>query len=319
MQTFLRLTAAAAVIAAPLSAIASPHAPIHYDLPEAAFVDTFTVQDFLDLEIAGGSFDQELAKAYQERSAYEASYDTKGDGNWYDATAFYNKGLVALNGGSVAPWTPEQLGVTESAGYIDAKTVAAARIMYNATVKRVNTYRNAQPGACAQLQAFYDHWLEQVRETPHYITNPDDVFAGWVSNYKACYTPTNIYGFPVNACENTNDDYRIYDNDDGANPDQRDIAEALAASLGEDEASGLLNLIDAVILVEGHASTTASDLYNERLGQCRSNFMTGLLEAAGVSSSRLVAETFGETKLEVPTGDRVEEYRNRRVVVIENP
>ncbi len=318
MQTFLRMTAAAAVVALPLGAAATPDAPIHFDLPEARFVDTFTVQDFLDLEIAGGSYTNELAKAYQERAAYEASYGTKGDGNWYDATAFYNKGLLALNGQEVQPWTPDELGVNEEFGarYIDAATIAAARIAYNATLKRVARYKSVKPAECAQLVALYDHWLEQVRETPHYITRPDAVFAGWVAAYKGCFSTEIFFGFPVNHCESTDNDFRISDEPE-SNLNERSRLEAYAASLGEDEASGLLNLIDAVILVEGHASTTASMLYNRRLGECRSSFAAGLLEAAGVDINRVTTESFGEEDLLVPTPDATEEYRNRRVEIEE--
>jgi hypothetical protein len=307
MQTFLRMIAATAVVTAPMGALASPlEAPLHHDLPEAAFFDTLTIQEFLDAEIAGGSYTNALAKAYQERSAYEASYGTAGDGNWYDATAFYNKGLLALAGNEVAPWTPEQLGVTDS----------AALIAYNATVKRVNKYKSVKPVACAQLTALYDHWLEQVRETPHFITEPDAVFVGWVAAYKGCFTPHAIYGFPVNHCENTDDDWRISD-EPAANMNQRSFAQAIATELGADEASGLLDLIDAVVLVEGHASTTASMLYNERLGTCRADFVVELMKAAGVNPDRIGKLTKGETELEVPTADSVEEYRNRRVIVDE--
>lgn len=280
-------------------------------MPGQSFADTFTIQSWLDTELPGGSYVDELAIAYQERADYEAAYSSKGDTNWYDATAFAAKSREAAAGVEVMPWDPSVLGV-------DDPTV---RLAYEATVARSQQYRDVAPAACAQLVALYDHFLEQYDEAdmsaglpPHSVTAPEDVLTAWVGAYKACYEPTSIYGFRVDHCENT--DGFIPDEPAGYG-DERSKAEALAADLGDDEASGLLTLIDAVVLVEGHASTTASRQYNRRLSECRAGFIRDLLIVAGVDEERIDTIGLGELKLEVPTRDGVEEYRNRRVVVIE--
>ncbi|MCI4665999.1 MAG: OmpA family protein [Neomegalonema sp.] len=305
MTKMIRVAAVAVLVTAPTFASANNST----FMPGQRFLDTFTIQDWLDTKLPGGDYVAELAVAYQERADYEAAYSSKGDTNWYDATAFAAKSKRAAAGEEVKPWEPSVLGVDD----------ATVRLAYEATVKRSAKYRDVAPAACAQMVALYDHFLEQYDETtgplpPHSVTAPEDVLTAWVGAYKACYTPTSIYGFRVDHCKNT----------DGFIPDEpagfgmeRTKAAALAKELGADEASGLLTLIDAVILVEGHASTTAGRRYNKKLSECRSGFIADLLITAGVSAERVEKVGLGELKLEVPTADGVEEYRNRRVVVIE--
>lgn len=314
MKRITSVAALAAVIASPMAA----NAANDNWLPGQAFEDTLTIQQWLDTELPGGSYTNELARAYQARAAYEAAYLIPGDTNWSDATAFANKSMEAASGVAVKPWAPSTLGVSDP----------TIELVYAATLKRAEKYSSIAPAACAELTALYDHMLEQFDEGTvpgsndylgpdnHSVTDFRDVLTQWVGAYKACYEPTSIYGFPVDHCENTDNDYRISD-EPAPNMNERSKAEALAAELGSDEASGLLELIDAVIMVEGHASSTASRAYNKRLSECRAGFIRDLMVVAGVKSDRLETEGYGELKLEVPTGDGVEEYRNRRAVVVE--
>ena len=309
MTMFNRLAAVAVALSLPAAAVAQND---QY-LPEQRFLDTFTIQSWLDADLPGGSYTNELARAYQERADFEAAYGRLTDGgdtNWYDATAFANKSIRAAAGEVVEPWHPSVLGVDDP----------LVLLAYEATVRRAATYRAVAPVACAQLVALYDHFLEEFDEAdgpypPHPVTDPRVVLDDWVAAYQACYEPASIYGFPVDHCENT--DGYIPDEPAGID-NQRSVAEALAAQLGADEASGLLELVEAMILVEGHASTTASRRYNRQLSECRAGFMRELLVVAGVDPARIDILAAGETVLEVQTGDGVEEYRNRRVVVDEH-
>ncbi len=310
----ITLIAAMAAIAAPTLASAAND---HW-LPGQRFEDTLTIQDWLDTELPGGSYTNELARAYQARADYEAAYSGPGDTNWSDATAFANKSMEAASGVAVQPWAPSTLGVSDP----------TIELAYRATLKRTEVYSSVAPAACAQLSALYDHMLEQFDEGTkpgsneylgpknHSVTDFRDVLTAWVGAYKACYEPSSIYGFPVDHCENTDNDRRISD-EPAPRMNERSKAEALAAELGADEASGLLDLIDSVIMVEGHASTTASRAYNKRLSECRAGFIRDLLVVAGVKAERVDTVGYGELKLEVATPDRTEEYRNRRAVVNE--
>ncbi|MEO1331523.1 MAG: OmpA family protein [Pseudomonadota bacterium] len=299
MNFFNKTIAVAGLLALPVIGIAHDG---NIELPESSFFRTFTIQSFLDQELPGGSYTNELARAYQERADYESS--NGGDANWYDATAFFAKGEAAQGGQVVQPWTPAELGLSEP----------RYQIGYDATVKRAAAFAEANPAACAQMVALYDHWLEQAREGAHSITPANAVLALWAENYQRCRGPVAIYGYPVDASQPTDNDRRIRD-EPQPNRNERSRAIALAQELGADEQSGLLDLIDAVLIVEGHTSTTAGPLYNERLSQRRAAWIRDLLVANGVSADRVQTEGKGESSLEVPTGDGVEEYRNRRSVV----
>lgn len=308
MKISLKMMAASAVFLAPAVAAAQTEYML---LPESSLADTFVIQDFLDEDLAGGSLSDELARAYRERAGYEAGYDGpgysgEGDHNWYDATAFYVKGYDAAQGGMPAPWEPRSIGVD----------VPAAHVAYKATLKRMQTYGAENPAACAQMQAYYDHYVEQLRETPHFLTAPTVMFTKWVQFYKACMGIQPIYGYPINHTHPHDEDAQIQgEPEKGRN--ERSKANALAASLGEDEATGVLDLVRAVVAVEGHTSTTASRRYNQRLSERRAAWMRELLIANGVSAARVETMGAGETELQVETADEVEEYWNRRTEISE--
>lgn len=303
MKITVKLLAAGAALFAPALAAAQTEYML---LPESDLGSTFTIQSFLDTELEGGSFSNELARAYQERADYEAAYTGEGDTNWYDATAFQEKGEAAAAGGMPAPWEPSTIGVY----------VPAAEIAYKATVKRLGLYKDENPAACAQMQAYYDHYVEQLRETPFYCTEPSVMFEKWVQFYKACQGIQPIYGFPVDWPRPTDNDRQIQD-EPQPNRNELSKAQALAASLGEDEAMGVLDLVRAIVVVEGHTSTTAPMSYNQRLSDRRAAWAGELMVANGVSAERVERLGAGETELQVETADEVEEYFNRRVEVSE--
>lgn len=272
----------------------------HADLPGASFFDTFFVEDFMNDELPGGGFSEELARAYQERTIHEASVD----GNWIHATAFYNKSRAAQAGEPVAPWDPAQLGV-------DSPVAAAA---YQATLRRAQSNAESAPAQCAQMVAYYDHWVEQLREGAASVSEPGAMFDKWSSFFKSCSAGGGaVYGFPSGSCSATNRDGRIADEPE-KNRRERAQAAAFAKELGELESAGVLDLIGASIQVDGHASRRGGAAGNQRISVCRANWMRGLLVANGVRPERITVQGFGETALEVATRDGVENYFNRRVV-----
>ena len=69
-----------------------------------------------------------------------------------------------------------------------------------------------------------------------------------------------------------------------------------------------------LINVDGYTDTTGSDQYNLDLSQRRAEAVADILVGGGVAQDRISpAKGFGETHLKVPTGDNVNEPRNRRV------
>lgn len=70
-----------------------------------------------------------------------------------------------------------------------------------------------------------------------------------------------------------------------------------------------------LIEVDGYTDTTGSDQYNLDLSQRRAESVANVLADDGVNPARLSPRGFGETHLKVPTGDNVNEPRNRRVEI----
>lgn len=288
---------------------------VEHPLPGRSLGGTFTIDRWLRTELPGGDYVAELARAYQERADYERTDKNKkkgrkGDSNWYDATAFAEKSMAAAGGTEVQPWTPAELGINEPL-LIDALTIAR-----EGTIRRAAKFRNVAPAACAQMVALLDHWMEQVREVPHSITEPDDMKIGWVRAYEGCWDPLEFYGFPVNSPSSTDNDRRISDE---PAPNLNEYSKLLAAAeeYGFDERVGLLKILQVFVIAQGHTSTTASLAYNENLGYRRATFAREIFTAAGVDPARVGRDTKGETQLKVQTPDRTEEYRNRRVVILE--
>ena len=67
--------------------------------------------------------------------------------------------------------------------------------------------------------------------------------------------------------------------------------------------------------IVGHTDTVGTREYNARLGLRRAVRVADLLAALGVDRSLLDVASHGEDELLVPTGDGVDEPRNRRVEV----
>lgn len=281
-NVFAAVAAASAFVAVTTAAQAA-------DLPGSSFLATFDAQEFLDTPLEGGSYTAELARAYQQRAAYEASYGVDGDENWYDATAFVAKGQAAAAGEEVTPWDPADLE-------LGAAELVLAR---HATIDMAAKYKDENPRACAQMVAFYDHFIEEVREKRHSITEPSAMLGEWKTAYAGCIGVRSIYGYPVTGCRPTDRKERAH-------------ANRVAADLGAAGRSGLLAAIQADLTVAGNTSTTGSEKRNERLSACRAEWIKNLMVKKGVPEGLITTVAQGETALEVATADGVEEYRNRR-------
>jgi outer membrane protein OmpA-like peptidoglycan-associated protein len=69
------------------------------------------------------------------------------------------------------------------------------------------------------------------------------------------------------------------------------------------------------ISVTGHTDTVGSPAENERLSLRRANFVADWLEDARVEAIDLTVTSHGQRNLLIPTGDGIDEPRNRRVEV----
>ena len=69
------------------------------------------------------------------------------------------------------------------------------------------------------------------------------------------------------------------------------------------------------IEVDGYTDTSGAPDKNMQVSQKRAAAVAAALEAGGVRPSRIKAQGFGETVLKIPTGDGVNEPRNRRIEI----
>lgn len=95
-----------------------------------------------------------------------------------------------------------------------------------------------------------------------------------------------------------------------------------STELVEESQSLLPKIIAAVkervsvdVSVVGHSDTTGNDAYNLRLSRQRAEAVAKVLMAQGVEAKYLEITSHGKRRLLVPTGDNVDEPRNRRVEV----
>lgn len=70
-----------------------------------------------------------------------------------------------------------------------------------------------------------------------------------------------------------------------------------------------------LIEVNGYTDTTGSADYNGKLSQARAESVANVLVDDGINAARISPRGYGETHLKIPTGDNVDEPRNRRVEI----
>jgi outer membrane protein OmpA-like peptidoglycan-associated protein len=71
----------------------------------------------------------------------------------------------------------------------------------------------------------------------------------------------------------------------------------------------------AEIDVIGHTDTMGATEYNDGLGRTRAQFVANLMAARKFERARISVQSRGERELLVPTGDNVDEPKNRRVEI----
>jgi outer membrane protein OmpA-like peptidoglycan-associated protein len=72
---------------------------------------------------------------------------------------------------------------------------------------------------------------------------------------------------------------------------------------------------DTTIVVQGHADSTGSESYNQRLSERRANSVSGYLEDFGVRGSRIDAAGYGESKPRTSNSTASGRQQNRRVEI----
>ncbi len=249
------------------------------NIPGANLGGTWTAADFLAMDLPGGDFNAELAKQYQGLAAYNATKEV----NWMDAAGYMDRSNAAAAGG-VTPWDPAALGIGGDAA-----------AMYGEVSQNIASHAAANPAACAEAQAMWDHWLEGLYQAPGGCIDVDEVKAKFDAAYAACIGVSGDYVV-----------YFGFDRSDLTSAAQGVISEVVAALQG---------VATPIVSLVGHTDTSGSAAYNVGLSQRRVNTVAGALQSAGVNMAGVTRAARGESEPAVATGDGVREPRNRRVEI----
>lgn len=260
-------------------------------LAAAAAVSLLSACAAYDLEATramapqGDAFTAALHDAYLERAQFE-----KDEGDWADARAFNMQAMMAAAG--TAPPVPEL-----AARGLSGADLAAGRA---ALVERLGTAAPMNtPEACAQAQAWFEHWMEQVEEghQPDHIAEAQQRFTDWLEQCQP-------------AAQAMAAEFVVYFPHDSA---------ALTTSAAEEvarAADAVQGMAGAAVTVVGHADTSGDAAYNERLAAARTASVTDALVARGVPAGAIRAAAAGERNPAVATGDGVKAVENRRVTIM---
>lgn len=252
------------------------------NIPGANLGGTFEAASFLKQDLPGGDFNAELAKNYQTLASINASKE----GNWMDAAGYMDRSRAAAAGG-VTAWDPASLNIGGD---------AAAE--YGRVGSIISSNAAVNPAACAEAQAYWDHWLEALYQAPGGCLDADEIRAKWEAALAACQGTAAAPG-----------DYIVY-----FGFDRSDLTSAARAVIG-DVLGAVSGVANPIISLVGHTDTSGSAAYNQGLSERRVNRVAGALIDGGVASGGITRAARGESQPAVATGDGVREPRNRRVTI----
>lgn len=264
--------------------------------------DTYSEVDALnEAQPVGSPFTQALAGEYKTFSNHqlEEMFD------YPDALHFARKGLAAASGEAVMPEPVTDWNLSDN----HAKELAAARGRLVITFDLGG--REIAPSTAALAQAKFDCWIEQQEEN---WKSEEDLsckkeFMDAVAELEGLVqqTPQAVEEVEPPPMIPEEAMYLVFFNWDSS-----------------DLSSGAKNVLNAVseevaknppsqIMIDGHADTSGSKDYNQRLGFKRANAVRDALVALGVSEELITVESSGEEELLVETVDDIREPANRRV------
>ncbi len=274
-----------------------------------AFESYSEVEALNDAKASGSPFTQALAGEYR----HYANSELKDMFDYPDALHFARKGLAAAAGEAVLP---EPVGDWN----LDDKHIAELGV---ARGRLITAYdygaRESSPALSAKAQAKFDCWIEGQEENwsdSHEMACKDEFLKAMTAlEGKVQRPPPAVSTGPEGAFDV-----------DASKPMAAENAMYLVF-FNWDEAilgAGAMNVLDAVaeevkknppqtINVVGHADTSGSATYNQRLAFKRANNTKDALVQRGVDANLIQVDAKGETELLVQTPDNVREPANRRV------
>lgn len=265
-----------------------------------------------EMQPAGSSFENQLAREYREFFLFEA--DEMRD--WIDADYFAEKALAANTGKTVMPEDPAKWNIDDAhmselqsarAGLVDVLDKGA---------------RESAPREAAIAQAKYDCWVEQQEEGHQFdhIAACREAFRTAMTGLenamaKTAEAPAVVV--PQAETETVVGEeiakmvvYFGFD-ESGLTGDARSTIDAFVAEMKP--------LKDVVVFVEGHADRAGPANYNVGLSEARAEMVRAELIRQGITIGDLeemMIAAKGEAEPSVMTVDGVAEPANRRVEVV---
>jgi len=264
--------------------------------------DTYSEVDALnEAQAVGSPFTQALAGEYKSyaNNQLEEMFD------YPDALHFARKGLSAASGEAVMPEPVTDWNLSEN----HVRELAAARGRLIITFDLGG--REIAPSTAALAQAKYDCWIEQQEE--NWESSEDlsckKAFMSAIAELEGLVQQApeavDIQEPPPMVPEEAM--YLVFFNWDSSalSSGGQNVLDAVAEEVAKNTPSQ--------IIIDGHADTSGSKEYNERLGFKRANAVRDALIKRGVSEDLISVESSGEDELLVETPDGIREPANRRV------
>ncbi len=263
-----------------------------------------------EVQAVGSPFTQKLTSEYKTFVNDEVS----GMKDHADGIHFARKGLAAARGDVVMP---EPLGDWNiGSDYMDELSTGRSRLiaMYDLGA------REMYPDVSAVAQARFDCWIENQEENfqPDEINRCKKEFLAALDQLEgampkapaapaAAENPLDVDPNAPMATENAM--YLVFFDWDKSDlgPGAQSVLDAVAA----EAAKRSLNSVTIV----GHADTSGSEGYNDKLAQRRANAVRDALTQRGIAASILRTESRGENEPLVATADNVREPANRRAQI----
>tara|TARA_R110001592_G_scaffold79054_2_gene236746 strand:+ start:19286 stop:20161 length:876 start_codon:yes stop_codon:yes gene_type:complete len=264
--------------------------------------DTYSEVDALnEAQPVGSPFTQALAGEYKAfaNNQLEQMFD------YPDALHFARKGLAAASGEAVMPEPVTDWNLAEN----HIKELAAARGRLVITFDLGG--REIAPATAAVAQAKFDCWIEQQEEN---WGSTEDLsckkeFMDSVAELEGLVQQAPQAVETVEAPPMIPEEamYLVFFNWDSSelSSGAKNVLDAVAEEVAKNPPSQ--------IIIDGHADTSGSKEYNQRLGFKRANAVRDALVQRGIDANLVSVESSGEAKLLVETVDNIREPANRRV------
>ncbi len=256
-----------------------------------------SLKDAQMAEATGSDFQMGLIEGYKKLANMEAA-----EADWNDARVFSDRALAVAGGTDVMPEDPAMRKLPADA----MPDVESAQARLQAILDGGGRDSDKAAAAAAMAQVGFDCWLQELEENiqPGDIANCKAMFEEGATAAEAALRP------PPPPKPVDKGPWEVYFAWDSAAIDaaaQQEINKAYT-SFGK--------IKGAMVNISGHADTSGSSAYNQKLSEMRANmvyevFTLDLL----VPEDRVSVNAMGEESPAIKTPDNTREVLNRRVVI----